>query len=82
MNTPAGCTRRARVDAIDEYLETIVKKGDRFYYKYGERRASGDRRPTIKVPYKTGERNGREEHSRSIALITVRSSRRSEGPSG
>src|SRR5439155_5398389 len=23
------------VDAIDEYIETVVKKGDRFYYKYG-----------------------------------------------
>ena len=41
------------VDAIDEYLETVVKKGDRFYYKYGN-----EERPVttsvIKVPYKTG----------------------------
>jgi acyl-homoserine-lactone acylase len=40
------------VDAIDEYLETVVKKGDRFYYKYGS-----EERPVttsvIKVPYKT-----------------------------
>ena len=40
------------VDAIDEYLETIVKKGDQYYYKYG-----GEERPVatsvIKVPYKT-----------------------------
>jgi acyl-homoserine lactone acylase PvdQ len=40
------------VDAIDTYLETIVKKGDRFYYKY-----AGEERPVItsviKVPYKT-----------------------------
>jgi acyl-homoserine-lactone acylase len=40
------------VDAIDEYLETIIKKGDRLYYKYGN-----EERPlttsTIKVPYKT-----------------------------
>jgi len=40
------------VDAIDEYLETVVKKGDQFYYKYG-----GEERPVttsvIKVPYKT-----------------------------
>ncbi len=40
------------VDAIDEYLETVVKKGDRFYYKYGN-----EERPVttslIKVPYKT-----------------------------
>jgi len=39
------------VDAIDSYLETIVKKGDRFYYKY-----AGEERPmftsVIKVPYK------------------------------
>ena len=34
------------------YLETVVKKGDRFYYKYGN-----EERPVttsvIKVPYKT-----------------------------
>jgi acyl-homoserine lactone acylase PvdQ len=40
------------VDAIDEYLETVVKKGDQFYYKYGN-----EERPVttsvIKVPYKT-----------------------------
>jgi len=40
------------VDAIDEYLETVVKKGDQFYYKYGN-----EERPVttsaIKVPYRT-----------------------------
>ncbi|HEY3135096.1 MAG TPA: acylase [Blastocatellia bacterium] len=40
------------VDAIDQYLETIVKKGDRFYYKHGN-----EERPVItsviKLPYKT-----------------------------
>ncbi|HVS81966.1 MAG TPA: acylase [Pyrinomonadaceae bacterium] len=40
------------VDAIDEYLERVVKKGDRFYYKYGD-----EERPVtasvITVPYKT-----------------------------
>jgi acyl-homoserine-lactone acylase len=40
------------VDAIDEYLETVVKNGDQFYYKYGN-----EKRPVmasvIKVPYKT-----------------------------
>jgi acyl-homoserine-lactone acylase len=40
------------VDAIDEYLETIMKKGDQYYYKYGN-----EERPVtssvIKVPYKT-----------------------------
>ncbi|HXF39436.1 MAG TPA: acylase [Blastocatellia bacterium] len=40
------------VDAIDSYLETIVKKEDRYYYKY-----AGEERPVItsviKVPYKS-----------------------------
>ena len=40
------------VDAIDEYLETITKKGDQYLYKYGS-----EERPVttsiIKVPYKT-----------------------------
>jgi acyl-homoserine-lactone acylase len=40
------------VDAIDEYLETIVKKGDTLFYKYGN-----EERPLeaskITVPYKT-----------------------------
>jgi len=40
------------VDQMDEYLETIVKKGDKFFYKYGN-----EERPvttsTIVVPYKT-----------------------------
>ena len=40
------------VDAIDEWREKIVKKGDKFFYKYGK-----EERPlmesTIKVPYKT-----------------------------
>ena len=40
------------VDDIDLYLETVVKKGDRFYYKYGS-----EERPfatsVITVPYKT-----------------------------
>ncbi len=46
MHTTSG------VDAIDEYLETVVKKGDRFFYKYGS-----EERPMvtseITVPYKT-----------------------------
>jgi len=40
------------VDQIDEYLERIVKKGDKYFYKYGS-----EERPvttsTIKVPYST-----------------------------
>ncbi len=47
MHTSSG------VDAIDEYLETVNKKGDRFYYKYGN-----EERPLvtaeIAVPYSTG----------------------------
>ena len=46
MHTSSG------VDAIDEYLETVLKKGDRFYYKYGS-----EERPIttseVTVPYKT-----------------------------
>jgi acyl-homoserine lactone acylase PvdQ len=56
MHTSSG------VDAIDEYLETVTKKGDRYFYKYGN-----EERPVaaseITVPYKTdrpiaGWRNG------------------------
>ncbi|MFN2604118.1 MAG: penicillin acylase family protein [Gemmatimonadaceae bacterium] len=40
------------VDAIDEYLETVVRKGDRYLYKYGN-----EERPfrtvRITVPYRT-----------------------------
>lgn len=31
MHTSSG------VDAVDEYLETVEKKGDRYYYKYGNK---------------------------------------------
>lgn len=51
------------VDAIDRYLETVVRKGDRFYYKYGN-----EERPvtmsTIKVPYKTA--NGMAEKTFTV----------------
>src|SRR6266480_7337769 len=51
------------VDAIDEYLETVVKKGDQFFYKYG-----GEERPVttsvIKVPYKTN--NGMTEKTFTV----------------
>jgi acyl-homoserine lactone acylase PvdQ len=47
MHTSSG------VDNIDEYLETVAKKGDGFFYRYG-----GEERPlkatTITVPYRTG----------------------------
>ena len=46
MHTSSG------VDAIDEYLETVEKRGDKYFYKYGD-----DWRPvtigTIVVPYKS-----------------------------
>jgi acyl-homoserine lactone acylase PvdQ len=46
MHTTSG------VDAVDEYLETVEKKGDRYYYKFGS-----EERPVtsseITVPYKT-----------------------------
>ena len=48
MHTSSG------VDAIDEYMETVDKKGDHFTYKYGN-----EERPVttteITVPYKTGQ---------------------------
>jgi acyl-homoserine lactone acylase PvdQ len=46
MHTSSG------VDAVDEYLETVTKKGDHYTYKYGS-----EERPVIEqqisVPYKT-----------------------------
>jgi acyl-homoserine lactone acylase PvdQ len=47
MHTSSG------VDAVDEYLETVMKKGGRYVYKY----ANGERPVTTKeitVPYKSG----------------------------
>ena len=53
FNTRTGWMHTSSaVNAITEYLETVEKKGDRFYYKYGN-----EERPmitsTITVPYKT-----------------------------
>ena len=57
MHTSSG------VDAVDEYLETVEKKGDRFYYKYGN-----EERPVtqteISVPYQT-------EHGMAEKKFTV-----------
>jgi acyl-homoserine-lactone acylase len=57
MHTSSG------VDAVDEYLETVVKKGDRYFYKYGS-----EERPVtvsqITVPYKTA--TGRAEKNFTI----------------
>src|SRR5947207_2732848 len=51
------------VDAIDEYLETVVKKGNQLFYKYG-----GENRhvttSVIKVPYKTN--NGMTEKTFTV----------------
>lgn len=48
MHTSSG------VDVVDEYLESVTKRGDRFYYKDGARE-----RPVttadIVVPYRTGQ---------------------------
>jgi acyl-homoserine lactone acylase PvdQ len=48
MHTSSG------VDAVDEYLETVTKKADQYYYKYGN-----EERPVITkeivVPYKTDQ---------------------------
>jgi acyl-homoserine-lactone acylase len=48
------------VDNIDDYLETIVQKGDRFFYKYGteERPVTTAR---ITVPYKTSSGMAKKE---------------------
>ena len=46
MHTSSG------VDAVDEYLETVVKRGDRFYYRYG----NSDRpliTAQVSIPYLT-----------------------------
>ncbi len=46
MHTSSG------VDAVDEYLETVTHKGDRFYYKYGNQERPIAARQIV-VPYAT-----------------------------
>jgi acyl-homoserine-lactone acylase len=48
------------VDVIDEYAETIVRRGDRLFYRYGagERPLALER---ITVPYRTGDGMARRE---------------------
>ena len=55
MHTSSG------VDAVDEYLETVQKKGDRFFYKYGneERPLVASSRSPCRT--RTAARHGREE---------------------
>jgi acyl-homoserine-lactone acylase len=48
MHTSSG------VNAISEYLETVEKKGDRFYYKYGKEERPLDVKEIV-VPYKTAQ---------------------------
>lgn len=48
MHTSSG------VDATDEYLETIIKKGDQYFYKYGAEERPVTTR-TITLPYKTAK---------------------------
>ncbi|HSU96774.1 MAG TPA: penicillin acylase family protein, partial [Gemmatimonadaceae bacterium] len=53
FNTRVGWMHTSSaVNAVSEFLETVEKRGDRFYYKYGN-----EERPmvtkTITVPYKT-----------------------------
>ena len=53
MHTSSG------VDAVDEYLETVEKKGDRFFYKYGN-----EERPLVTAnhrPLQDRPRHGRKE---------------------
>jgi acyl-homoserine lactone acylase PvdQ len=52
MHTSSG------VDAVDEYLETVAKRGDHYYYKYGNEERQLTESP-ITVPYKTAQ--GMEE---------------------
>lgn len=54
MHTSSG------VDNIDEYLETVVRKGDRLYYRYG----TGERPFTVSritVPYRTATGMAKKE---------------------
>jgi len=48
MHTSSG------VSAISEYLETVEKKGDRFYYKYGNEQRPLEAKEII-VPYKSAQ---------------------------
>jgi acyl-homoserine-lactone acylase len=48
MHTSSG------VNAVSEYLETVEKKEDRFYYKYGKEERPLEMK-TIMVPYKIGQ---------------------------
>jgi acyl-homoserine lactone acylase PvdQ len=54
MHTTSG------VSALSTYLETVEKKADRYYYKYGDRELPVVTQE-ISVPYKTGQGLGRKK---------------------
>jgi acyl-homoserine-lactone acylase len=59
MHTSSG------VDNIDEYLETVVSKGGRWFYTYGKEDGGKEERPviasTLTVPYRTATGMQRRE---------------------
>ena len=53
FNTGAGWMHTtSAVDDVDEYLETVVKKGDQFFYQYGNEQRPVTSR-AVTVPFKT-----------------------------
>jgi acyl-homoserine lactone acylase PvdQ len=50
----------SNADAIDEYLEAVTKRGDRFYYRYGDEERPV-RESRISVSYRTAGGMGRKE---------------------
>ena len=57
MHTSSG------VDAVDEYLETVTKKGDKYFYKYGSEERPVEEK-IITIPYRTA--NGRAEKTFTV----------------
>jgi len=51
------------VDQMDEYRETIIKRGDNYFYKYGDKELPVIT-STIRIPYKTA--NGMAEKSFTV----------------
>jgi acyl-homoserine-lactone acylase len=72
-------------DAIDEYTETIVKRPDGLYYKYGSglRKLRASR---ISIAFKQGEGTGHREftvyHSHHGPIIRAEKDRRMDAPRG
>ena len=57
MHTSSG------VDAVDEYIETVTKKGDKYFYKYGSEERPVEEK-IITIPYRTA--NGRAEKTFTV----------------